>query len=172
MSNYHVRLGGKIYGPFATDQLQQMAANGRINGSTDVSQDQRNWVPAASILGAGLTQTSHSPHGGSSSDGVHGGRAKSAASYLAGLRNRTHYPFYRTIVLICSILGYVIACLPVLALFFKLFWTGMSSIEVYEPFAAFFAALVIGVFVTVIREIASMYADLVDSTLDHHSRRA
>jgi hypothetical protein len=176
MSKYHVRIAGSVYGPFTTEQLQQMAASGRLNGQAELSQDRQSWMPAATLLGTAFSHASQAARSTPSSEPTQGARvaipSKSAAGYLASLRNRTHYPFYRTTVLFCSILGYILACLPVLALLFKVVWTGMSSIAVYEPFAALFAAILIGVFVTVIREIASMYADLVDSTLDTHSKNA
>lgn len=68
-------------------------------------------------------------------------------------------------------MGYIVAVLPIVGLIVKVAWTGLSSVEIYEPFAAFLAAGFIAVFVTVAREMFSMYADFVDSTIEHHSRR-
>ena len=49
MSEYFVRNGRKLAGPFEVFELQQMAAIGRINRSTLVSADQQNWIPAAHL---------------------------------------------------------------------------------------------------------------------------
>lgn len=174
MIKYYVKIAGSVYGPFSVEQLQQMAAAGRIDGTAEVSADRQRWSPVAAVIGAGFGRPVPSAEivasGAQPSARVADVNTKTAASYLAMLRNRTCYPFYRTTVLVCTILGYIIAGLPVLALLVKVLWTGMSSVAIYEPFAALFAAVLIGVFVTVVREIFSMYADLVDSTLDKHSK--
>lgn len=169
MSTYHVRIAGSVYGPFTVEQLQQLSAAGRIDSQADVSLDRTNWMPVGSLLGAASrTQQPPSTHTGTSSGGQSG--AIDTRKYLEVLRNRTNYPFYRTTILICSIIGYITAGLPIVALVVRVMWNGLSSMAVYEPFAVLFGAAVIGVFVTVLREMFSMYADFVDSTLEHHSK--
>lgn len=175
MSSYHVRIAGSVYGPFTVEQLQQLTAAGRINGQAEISTDRQNWMPVASVLGPGVSRPHHTPPANSGTPSTSSGAvsvAHDAGRYLEVLRNRTNYPFYRTTILICSILGYIVAALPILGLIIKVMWTGLSSMAVYEPFAVLFVAAVIGVFVTVLREMFSMYADFVDSTLEHHSRKS
>lgn len=174
MSSYHVRVGGKVYGPFTGEQLQQAAAAGRITGTAEISTDRPGqphaWLPAAQVLGPGSLRGGQpvgaAPNAVAGSVVATGGTQK----YLESLRNRTRYPFYRTAILICAILGYVAAFMPIGLIVFKVVWTGLSSISPYEVIGAVFAAAFIGVLVTVSREMFSMYADFVDSTLDHHSR--
>ena len=175
MSSYHVRISGSVYGPFTLDQLGQMVAAGRMNGQAELSTDRQKWVPAASVLGTSfpLPKATHAFQTASAGPAHNpGASSPDPRKYLEGLRNKTRYPFYRTTILICSIMGYIVAALPVLGLFGKVIWFGISSIQVFEPFAALFASVFIGVFITVIREMFSMYADFVDSTLDHHSRNS
>lgn len=177
MTTYHVQIAGSVYGPFTFDQLQQLAASGRINSQAEISTDRQGqphaWMPAASILGPAVTraaqETTHaaSPLGPAASTRAATGDTR---RYLETLRNQTRYPFYRTTILICTVVGYFIAVLPILGLLYRVLWTGLSSVQVYEPFAVLFATAVIGVFVTVMREMFSMYADFVDSTIEHHSR--
>ena len=171
MSTYHVRVAGNVYGPFSHAQLVQMATAGRVNGQTEISTDRINWTLAASVLGA-ANSPSPSPvptaaRGTAAGDNQPLPRGR---KYLETLRNNSRYPFYRTTVLICSIFGYLIAAAPILGLFFKIVWRGLSSVEIYEPFGAIIAGVFIMVFVTVLREMFSMYADFVDSTIDYHSR--
>lgn len=175
MSMYHVRAAGKVYGPFSTEQLQQLSAAGRLNNQAEVSIDKLSWRPIAEVLaGAGGQPVG----GGSAAATVAAGRNVTdagdhygdAGKYLEALRNRTRYPFYRTSILIYSILGYVLAAIPIFGLVIKVFWTGISSVQVYEPFAVILGSALIAAFVTVLREVFSMYADFVDSTLDFHAR--
>lgn len=170
MSSYHVRISGSIYGPFSREQLSQMAASGRINVKTEVSADRTTWVPASTVLDGVASRT---PIGGSVGAGEGAGvsGAPDTARYLESLRARTRYPFYRTTILVASILGYVVAAAPVLLFLAKIIWSGLSSVEVYEPFAVIIASGMVAVFVTVAREMFSMYADFVDSTLDDHAGR-
>lgn len=174
MSTYHVRIGGNVYGPFTSEQLQQAAAAGRITGSSEISTDRPGqahaWLPAAQVLGPGSLRNGQSA--GSAPAAVSPAVTGNTQKYLESLRKNTRYPFYRTTILICSILGYVSALLPVVVVVWKVIWTGLSSISPYESIGAVFAAAFIGVLVTVSREMFSMYADFVDSTLDHHSRRS
>jgi hypothetical protein len=171
MSTYHVRISGSTYGPFTPEQLQQLAASGRINGQAEVSRDRQTWAPAATVLGAALTRPASAPIPTPAPADMAMPKQE-AKHYLEMLRNRTHYPFYRTTILICSILGYVLTALPIIGLVLKIVWTGLSSVEAIEVFGALFAAAFLGVFVTVSREMFSMYADFVDSTLAHHSKRS
>lgn len=170
MSTFHVRISGNTYGPFTTEQLQQLAASGRINGQAEVSKDRQTWTPASTILGASLARPTPATVSTPAPTEVTPTKQESKR-YLETLRNRTHYPFYRTTILICSILGYLLMALPIVGLGLKIVWTGLSSVEAIEVFGALFAATFLGVFVTVTREMFSMYADFVDSTLAHHSKR-
>ena len=49
MSEYFVRNGRRLAGPFSVSELRQMASIGRINRSTLLSIDQQNWIPAAQL---------------------------------------------------------------------------------------------------------------------------
>jgi len=167
MSTYHVRVAGSVYGPFTHEQLMQLAASGRLQQQSEVSSDRKNWVPASAITGP----TQSAAPASSPVDSPRASAHPDARRYLDALRGRTSYPFYRTTILICSLLGYIVAALPVIGLSVKLLWFGLSSIELFEPFAAVFAAAFIAVLVTVIREMFSMYADFVDSTIEYHSKR-
>jgi hypothetical protein len=175
MSSFYVRMSGKIFGPFTNDQLQQMRTAGRINGQTEISTDRTAWMPAATVLGTNDVSVTNAPQ---VPTGV-GARvaqpiptASDTKKYLAALRNNTRYPFYRTTILIYSILGYVGAALPIVALVGKVLWLGLSSVEVIEPIGAVIGSGLIAAFVTLFREIFSMYGDLVDSTIDHHYRES
>jgi hypothetical protein len=166
MSIYHVRVAGSVYGPFTLEQLTQLAQSGRLQPQSEVSLDRISWMPASALLGPApshaQTSTKATPLRNTSHSDVR--------RYLDGLRGSTRYPFYRTTILICSILGYITAALPIIGLTIKVIWFGLSSLEIFEPFAALFATAFIAVFVTVLREMFSMYGDFVDSTLDYHSR--
>lgn len=175
MSSYFVRMSGNMYGPFNRDQMLQMTSSGRINGQTEVSLDRVNWSPAAAVLEGPASRPPNAPAapfgtGGSASLAMSSSADKKR--YLELLRNNTRYPFYRTTILICSILGYVVAALPLIAFVVRVIWSGLGSVLIYEPFAAFFVAGLIAALVTVFREMFSMYADFVDSTLEHHSKSA
>lgn len=171
MSSYHVRISGNIYGPFNREQLAQMATAGRIKANTEVSTDRTTWGPASAVLDGVAPRPTGGDGGspevrrGSTSPAPETGR------YLEVLRARTRYPFYRTTILVASILGYVAAAAPVIFFLGKIIWFGLSSVESYEPFAVIIASGLVAVFVTVAREMFSMYADFVDSTLDHHASR-
>lgn len=170
MSMYHVRISGNTYGPFTSEQIQQLAASGKINSQAEVSKDRQTWAPVASVLGVSLARPAPAATPTPAPAEVLAPN-QDAKLYLQTLRNRTHYPFYRTTILICSILGYLVTALPIIALVLKVVWTGLSSVAPVEVFGALFASAFLGVFVTVAREMFSMYADLVDSTLAHHSKR-
>lgn len=171
MSSYHVRISGNIYGPFSREQLVQMATAGRINSKTEISTDRATWGPASTVLDGAAARP---PSGGSAvpvESGSNSGPAPDTARYLETLRARTRYPFYRTTILVGAILGYIAAAAPVVVFLAKIIWFGLSSVESYEPFAVILASGMVAVFVTVTREMFSMYADFVDSTLDDHASR-
>jgi hypothetical protein len=169
MSVYYVRRSGNIYGPFSREQLSQMLASGRLAPDADVSSDRSAWMPAASIVGGGA-QPSLPPASPGAAD-LHGAAIGSGAKqYLDRLRKRTQYPFYRTAVLVVTIIGYVGAVAPIVVLILRVAWNGLRSVEAYEPFAAVLGSALAAVFVTVMKEVASMFADFVDSTLMHHSK--
>jgi hypothetical protein len=170
MSTYHVRIAGNTYGPFTSEQLQQLAASGKINGQAEVSKDRQTWAPVATVIGTAVSRPSSATIPVPAPAEAPAPKQE-ARLYLETLRNRTHYPFYRTTILICSILGYLVTALPIIGLVLKIVWTGLSSVIPIEVFGAFFASAFLGVLVTVAREMFSMYADLVDSTLAHHSKR-
>jgi hypothetical protein len=73
-------------------------------------------------------------------------------------------------VLVAAVVGYMTAAAPVLVYCARIIWFGLSSFEPYELVAAAVLSGLLAILVTVLREVASMFADLVDSTLDHHAR--
>jgi hypothetical protein len=170
MSTHYVRISGNVYGPFSREQLGQMATAGRINANTDLSADRVTWRPASALLD-GIPWKASGGGGNSVEGGGSASVAPDTAMYLESLRARTRYPFYRTTILVASILGYIAAASPVILFLAKIIWFGLSSVESYEPFAVIIGAGMVAVFVTVAREMFSMYADFVDSTLNHHAAR-
>lgn len=98
----------------------------------------------------------------------------SSAQYLERLRGRTHYPTYRAVVLIFSVLGYVAAALPSLAVIVMFVMQG--AVEFFErqgpltAIGAFFTSAVVAVLVKFYQEFATMLVDFTDSTIDHHAR--
>jgi hypothetical protein len=168
-------MSGKVFGPFSNDQLNQMRAAGRINGQTEISTDRAAWMPAGSMMGATDVAAANAPQmpiGAAVRSTSAAPSSTDTKKYVAAIRNNTRYPFYRTAIVIYSILGYILAALPVVALIGKVLWLGLSSVEIVEPFAAIIGAGLIAAFVTLFREVMSMYGDLVDSTIEHHSRTA
>ena len=172
MSSYFVRMSSNMYGPFSREQMLQMSSAGRINGQTEISVDRVSWSPAATILEGPNVRPPNAPVApfGPGVPSLMMSTSADKKKYLELLRNNTRYPFYRTTILICSILGYVVAALPLVAFVIRVLWFGLGSVLIYEPFAAVFAAGLIAALVTVLREMFSMYADFVDSTLEHHSK--
>lgn len=171
MSSYHVRIAGSVYGPFSREQLGQMATANRINPTTEVSTDRVTWQPASTVVDGASWRTPSGGGGNQAEVAVVVGAAPDTAAYLESLRARTRYPFYRTTILVASILGYIAAAAPVLFFLAKIVWFGLSSVQPYEPFAVIIGSGMVAVFVTVAREMFSMYADFVDSTLNHHAAR-
>jgi hypothetical protein len=171
MSTYYVRNGGKVYGPFTQQQLSQLSASGRVLPQTEVSTDQVRWLPASSVVGTATPTVPPASSGiGPSQESGNGGDGSDTKRYLKRLRERTHYPFYRTVTLIVAAIGYMASAAPLVALGMQVVWNGLSSVEIWQPFAAIVTSGLSGVFVTVLREVASMYADIVDSTVAFHSK--
>ena len=51
-TSWFVRGGGKVYGPLDSSKLKQLVADGKIDQTTEVSQDQNGpWVAAGKIKG-------------------------------------------------------------------------------------------------------------------------
>jgi hypothetical protein len=168
MSGQYVRVAGNVYGPFSTDQLAQMRTAGRITDQTDVSADRSTWRPLGS--GAAAPPPVASPHASLAAMSVGSDGPEATKRYLERLRRQTRYPFYRTTVFVASILGYVVAAAPIVGLVLQILWFGLGSIGILQPLAAVAASVLVIVIVTVAREVASMYADFVDSTLAEHAR--
>lgn len=166
MSSQYVRVAGNIYGPFSPEQLGQMRNAGRVNDQTEISTDRVTWRQLGGSVSA-------APNHGSmpfASDRGSVGRQQDTKGYLERLRNQTRYPFYRTVVLVASILGYVAAAIPLVALAVRVLWFGLGSITIVQPVAAVVGSVLLVVVVTVAREVASMFADFVDSTLMRHAK--
>jgi hypothetical protein len=166
MSSQYVRVAGNIYGPFSPEQLGQMRNSGRVNDQTEVSADRVTWR----ALGGNVNVAPNVIPIPLGSDGDTVGRQQDMKGYLERLRNQTHYPFYRTVVLVASVLGYVAAAIPLVALTVRVIWFGLSSITILQPVAAVIGSVLLVVIVTVAREVASMFADFVDSTLMRHAK--
>ncbi len=47
MADYFIRLKGKVWGPFALDQLKTMQGQGRLSAFHEVSQDRVIWTPVS-----------------------------------------------------------------------------------------------------------------------------
>jgi hypothetical protein len=172
VSNYYAKVTGKIYGPFTREQLNQMASSGRINSETEVSADRVAWTTAG-----GLLRLPAGPDAGTRGTLVDAAPASpiqrasgDSTGYLQLLRNHSRYPFYRTSVMVATVVGYMFAAAPIVVSLGRIAWLGLSSLEVYEPVASAVLSGLLAILVTVLREVASMFADLVDSTLDHHAR--
>ena len=172
MGSFYAKVAGKVYGPFTKEQLMQMASSGRVNAATEVSADRTTWTTAGALLGLAPGPEAFAQAGPVGSAPQNPSRAPSpdSASYLQILRNHSRYPFYRTSVLVAAVVGYMTAAAPVVVYCARIIWFGLSSFEPYELVAAAVASGLLAILVTVLREVASMFADLVDSTLDHHAR--
>jgi hypothetical protein len=163
MSQYFVRSGGQVYGPYSQEQLASLASSGRVTPTTEVSTDRVNWMPASTLQSGGAS----TPKPSSSSSG-------DPARYLERLRGRTNYPTYRAVVLIFSILGYIAAALPTVAVIATFIMQG--AVEFFEnqgPLTAlmcFFGSAIGAVLVKFYQEFATMLVDFTDSTIDHHAR--
>jgi len=172
MNNYHAKVGGKVYGPFTREQLMQMVSSGRINAATEVSVDRVAWTTAGSVLGlaasADVGPRVPSPDGAPPNSAHRS--VGDGSSHLQILRNHSRYPFYRTSVTVAAFVGYMTAAAPILGYLGRIAWLGLSSFEFYELLAVAVVSGLVAILVTVLREVASMFADLVDSTLDHHAR--
>lgn len=58
-ASWYVRGGGKVYGPLESARLKQLVAEGKINETTDVAQNQAGpWYPAGRVRGLFETTTS------------------------------------------------------------------------------------------------------------------
>jgi hypothetical protein len=172
MSTYYAKVAGKIYGPFTSEQLNQMASSGRINSATEVSTDRAAWTTAGALLSLPVV-----PDAGTRGPLVAAEPASpvqrasgDSTGYLKLLRNHSRYPFYRTSVMVATVVGYMVAAAPIVVYLGRIAWLGLSSFELYDPVASAVLSGLLAIFVTVLREVASMFADLVDSTLDHHAR--
>lgn len=163
MSQYFVRSGGQVYGPYSQQQLSSLAGSGRIAPNTELSTDRVTWMPASTLQGGDV-----GTHSAATSSTV------SPSQYLERLRGRTHYPTYRAVVLIFSVLGYVAAALPSVAVIAMFIMQGaVKFFEQQGPLAAigaFFSSAVIAVLVKFYQEFATMLVDFTDSTIDHHAR--
>jgi len=172
MNAFYAKVSGKVYGPFTKEQLMHMASSGRLNASTEVSVDQSTWTTAGAVLGLGpsVEGVSRAGTAGAVPPTPSRGPVVDSSGYLQVLRNHSRYPFYRTSVLVAAVVGYMTAAAPVLVYCARIIWFGLSSFEPYELVAAAVLSGLLAILVTVLREVASMFADLVDSTLDHHAR--
>jgi len=163
MSQYFVRSGGQVYGPYSQQQLASLAASGRIAPNTEISPDRVSWMPASTLQG-----------GESGAQSTAAPSTVSPSQYLERLRGRTHYPTYRAVVLIFSVLGYVAAALPSVAVIGMFVMQG--AVEFFErqgpltAIGAFFTSAVVAVLVKFYQEFATMLVDFTDSTIDHHAR--
>ena len=172
MNSFYAKVSGKVYGPFTREQLMQMASSGRVNAATEVSVDRSTWSTAGAVLGlpSGIDGFAQSGAAGPAMPTPSRSVAIDSSGYLQILRNHSRYPFYRTSVLVAAVVGYMTAAAPLLIYGARIVWLGLSSFEPYELVAAAVASGLLAILVTVLREVASMFADLVDSTLDHHAR--
>ena len=172
MSTYHAKVAGKIYGPFTREQLSQMASSGRINAATEVSTDRVAWTTAGGLLGllAGPDAGTRGPLVDAAPASLIQRASGDSTGYLQLLRNHSRYPFYRTSVMVATVVGYMSAAAPIVVYLGRIAWLGLSSFELYEPVGSAVLSGLLAILVTVLREVASMFADLVDSTLDHHAR--
>ena len=51
MGSYYARIGGKIHGPFPSDQIKRLAASGKLTREDALSSDGKTWVPAGNAKG-------------------------------------------------------------------------------------------------------------------------
>lgn len=166
MSQYFVRTGGQVYGPYSQQQLSQLAASGRVTPTTEVSTDRTTWVPAATLNGGNAAASP--PSGGSAAAGP--------AEYLERIRGRTHYPIYRAVILICSAIGYVGAALISIAHVVNVIRIGLEryfAIIEGQPWMVvlpFVSSAVVAVLVKFYQELTTMLVDFTDSTIDYHAR--
>ncbi|MEI8368137.1 MAG: DUF4339 domain-containing protein [Planctomycetia bacterium] len=172
MSSFYAKVSGKVYGPFTREQLMQMASSGRVNAATEVSADRNAWSTAGALLGLASGPEGYAQPAAAGPTMPTPSRSVTidCSGYLQILRNHSRYPFYRTSVLVAAVVGYMTAAAPVFIYGARIIWFGLSSFEPYELVGAAVASGLLAILVTVLREVASMFADLVDSTLDHHAR--
>ena len=165
MSQYFIRSGGQVYGPYSQGQLSSLAAEGRVVPTTEVSTDRVTWAPASSLQPGGT-----SPQRASSSSSS----SNRQTNYLAELRGRTHYPTYRAVVMIFSILGYIASALPIVGIIF--IFISQGAIRFFEDpglgvaLGAVILSVVVAVSVKFYQEFVTMLVDFTDSTIDYHSR--
>jgi len=166
MSQYFVRSGTQVYGPYSQQQLSQLAASGRVTPTTEISTDRTTWVPASTLQGSG-------PSSGQSGSGA---TSANAVEYLERVRGRTHYPIYRAVVLICGVIGYVGAALISVGHVIMVIRMGLDQYfesidgQPWMVVVPFVASAVVAVLVKFYQELTTMLVDFTDSTIDFHAR--
>jgi len=165
MSQYFVRSGGQVFGPYSQQQLSSLAASGRVTPTTEISTDRVNWSPASTLQG-----------GSSGGQQAAAPAAVNPARYLERVRGRTHYPIYRAVVLICSVIGYIGAALISIAHVVMIIRMGLDQYfrmiegQPWMVVLPFVMSAVVAVLVKFYQELTTMLVDFTDSTIDYHAR--